>query len=121
MIESSSNRLGSHADNVDIPVQIWETLQCQISSAAEQRICNAQVEVSESSSGSNRPEVQGNEDRKGLLTMHTIPPNRRLAQLSLWGCYKSVKRGISVVAGARDTSNVEAYMGWNPIYRSKII
>lgn len=36
----------------------------------------------------NRPKVQGNEDGKGLLIMHTFPPNRRLAQLRLWGCYK---------------------------------
>ena len=31
------------------------------------------------------PDCSGNEDRKGLLTMHTFPPNRRLAQLDLWG------------------------------------
>lgn len=31
------------------------------------------------------PDAHGNEDRKGLLTMHTIPPKRRLAQFRLSG------------------------------------
>ena len=49
-----------------------------------------------------RPKVQGNEDGMSLrmymdspdgaicITSLNYPPNRRLAQLSLWGCYKSV-------------------------------
>ena len=63
------------------------------------------------------PDCSGNEDRKGLLTMHTFPPNRRLAQLDLWGWFH--KRSLCGYSTMVSASAFQAEdVGSIPITRS---
>ena len=50
--------------------------------------------------GFNWPDAQGNEDGKGLSTMHTFPPNRRLALLAFRGWSKKALCGYSTTVSA---------------------
>ena len=63
--------------------------------------------------------VHGNEDGNGLSKKHTIPPNRRLAQLDLWGCSKRSLLGGSSVVVATDSYPVGH--GFNPHLPNQVI